>query len=228
MGLEILQVLRLLFDLISHKGRKCYVLKWLFHVISGQKMKIIHWKISTQLLLDISGKKIHVLLPAWIKVHKHPECLFTCSRQEKAASRYFLAFFVHADNMRLKMAFGESGSAAKFPLWHDIQSEDNAQSTASFPCNISTHFPVKHHFSQQCNNERYSVQAWCPFIPSAWSPIVNPPKWEDNSCTRSSHVQVELWKSEWNIYSRSIISSEITLHNILEKIKVTVITIKLN
>lgn len=192
-------------------------------------MKIIHWKISTQLLLDISGKKIHVLLPAWIKVHKHPECLFTCSRQEKAASRYFLAFFVHADNMRLKMAFGESGSAAEIALWHDIQSEDNAQSTASFPCNISTHFPVKSSLLTTMKQwTRYSVQVWFLFIPSAWSPIVNPPKWEDNSCTRSSHVQVELWKSEWNIYSRSIISSGITFHNILEKIKVTVITIKLN
>lgn len=64
--------------------------------------------------------------------------MITCSRQEKAASRYFFAFFVHAEDTKLKIALGLEGSPAEIALWQDAAREPNAYNTASFPCQINT------------------------------------------------------------------------------------------
>lgn len=62
----------------------------------------------------------------------------TCSRQLNAASRYFCAFFVQAEDIRFNIAFGASGFEADILLWQDVQTADNAYNTASFPCHIVT------------------------------------------------------------------------------------------
>lgn len=63
--------------------------------------------------------------------------IFTCSRQQKAASRYFLSFFLQAEESKSRIAFGIEGSVVVIALWHDVQRADNAHSKASFPCQIT-------------------------------------------------------------------------------------------
>lgn len=63
--------------------------------------------------------------------------MITCSRHEKAASRYFFAFFLHAEDTKLIMALGLAGSPAEIALWQDAEREPNAYNTASFPCHIN-------------------------------------------------------------------------------------------
>lgn len=58
----------------------------------------------------------------------------TCSRQEKAASRYFLTFFEHAEDTALKMTFEVVGSSADIALWQDLHRAPIAYKIASFPC----------------------------------------------------------------------------------------------
>ena len=65
--------------------------------------------------------------------------LFTCSREEKAASRYFLTFFMQADKIRLRMAFGASGSVAEIAAWDDVERADKACNITSFPCHTPTY-----------------------------------------------------------------------------------------
>lgn len=67
--------------------------------------------------------------------NEHSEVAWhTCSRQQKAASRYFCAFFVHAVDIRLNIALGASGLEAEIASWHEVQRADNAFNTTSFPC----------------------------------------------------------------------------------------------
>lgn len=60
--------------------------------------------------------------------------ILTCSRQVKAASRYFFTFFVHAEDTKLKMALGLAGSPAEIAAWHDAERAPKAFNRASFPC----------------------------------------------------------------------------------------------
>lgn len=62
--------------------------------------------------------------------------MFTCSRQEKADSRYFLTFFVHAEETRLKMVPGRAGSSMEIALWLDAERALIASNNISFPCYI--------------------------------------------------------------------------------------------
>lgn len=62
----------------------------------------------------------------------------TCSREPKAASRYFCAFFVHAEDIRLNIALGASGLDAEIASWHEEQRADNAFNITSFPCHVQS------------------------------------------------------------------------------------------
>jgi hypothetical protein len=71
----------------------------------------------------------------WTYYSNHYKIL-TCSRQVKAASRYFFTFLEHAEDTKLKMAFGLLGSPAEIALWQDAERVPNAYNRASFPCHI--------------------------------------------------------------------------------------------
>lgn len=60
--------------------------------------------------------------------------MFTCSRQEKAASQYFLTFLVHAEDTRLKIVPGSAGSSVEIASWHDVERAPIACNSVSFPC----------------------------------------------------------------------------------------------
>lgn len=62
--------------------------------------------------------------------------MLTCSRQERAASRYFFAFFVHAEDTTLKISFIVAGSSLEIALWQDTERAAIACNRASFPCHI--------------------------------------------------------------------------------------------
>lgn len=65
----------------------------------------------------------------------HKEIL-TCSRHEKAASRYFFTFLVHADDTKVKMALGVEGSSSEIALWQDLEIAPIAYNRVSLPCHI--------------------------------------------------------------------------------------------
>ena len=57
----------------------------------------------------------------------------TCSRQERAASRYFFTFLVHAEDMTLKTALATAGSLLEIALQQDLERAPIALSRASVP-----------------------------------------------------------------------------------------------
>lgn len=62
--------------------------------------------------------------------------ILTCSRHEKAASRYFFTFLVHAVNTKDKRAFGVEGLSAEIAVWQDLEIAPIAYKRASLPCHI--------------------------------------------------------------------------------------------
>ena len=65
------------------------------------------------------------------------ELIFTCFRQQKAVSLYFLSFFLHAEDTKLKISFDVAGSELTIAIWQDSQRADKAHNKASFPCQVS-------------------------------------------------------------------------------------------
>lgn len=72
--------------------------------------------------------------------------MLTCSRHEKAATRYFFTFFVHAEDTTLKMALGVEGSSVEIVLWQDLVIAPIAYKRASLPCHIQL-------YSERCNTQ---------------------------------------------------------------------------
>lgn len=63
--------------------------------------------------------------------------LLTCSREVKAASRYFFPFLLQADETTFRMESEDERSFAEIALWQDPDRAPNAINRTSFPCHIS-------------------------------------------------------------------------------------------
>ena len=66
--------------------------------------------------------------------------LLTFSRQEKADSRYFLTFFLHAEHIRSNITVGVLGSSLVIASWQETERAPRASKRASFPCEYKYYF----------------------------------------------------------------------------------------